>query len=165
MEENGNTVHIPQSAVERSPRTHVDSQPLPTDSMVTVPLSESDGGQLADQEEDVTDTVPSPTITVEEQRVSPRPTSAEIMQAFGRQNSQDGSVHTPPMNSPTISLPEDDSPQTPTRSADRSRSGSNGSDRSEHVDWAELEKSEEKEPQQQGQDEVGFRRRSNRFGY
>ncbi|KAH7135777.1 rab-GTPase-TBC domain-containing protein [Dendryphion nanum] len=161
-----------QETVQRSPRTHVDSQPLPTDSMVTVPLSETgtDGGAAEEEEEEEekeeddteaeaeTGATPlqNPEITLEERRLSSRPNSAEIMQAFGSGGgvrSSDSSVDSPSLNSPTISLPEDENPEIATTS-DRGRSDSSGSDRSAHVDWAELEKKEEQEMEGEGQDEA-----------
>ncbi|KAF2874346.1 rab-GTPase-TBC domain-containing protein [Massariosphaeria phaeospora] len=152
--ESENTVQSPQDVVERSPRTHVDSQPLPTDSMVTVPLSESDGGNAAEQqEEDEPATLPHPEIVVEEKRFSSRPTSLEILGNMQERNSQDSSIRTPSMSSPTISLPDEDIEQTPD-SGKRGRSNSNGSDESAHVDWVGLEKKEEQEPQEDGQDEA-----------
>lgn len=140
----------------RSPRTHVDSQPLPTDSMVTVPLSETgtEGGHAAEEEQDATATLQQPEIIVEEKRLSSRPTSTEILQAIREPRNSDTTIDTPVMDSPTISLPEEERPQTP-KSGDRLRSDSSGSDRSAHVDWAELEKKEEQESQE-GQDEVRF---------
>jgi len=48
----------PDDAPSWSPRTHIDSKPLPTDSMVTVPLSEADGASTAD-EEGTADSMPS----------------------------------------------------------------------------------------------------------
>ena len=149
------TVPHVEDAAARSPRTHIDSQPLPTDSMVTVPLSETDGAHGAEGDEDAVATLQQPEIIVEEKRLSSRPTSAEIMQAIRERDSQDGSVHTPSINSPTISLPDEETPQTP-RSGERSRSDSNGSNHSAHVDWAELEKKEEQEPQEEGQDDVSL---------
>lgn len=143
-------------AVERSPRTHVDSQPLPTDSMVTVPLSESDGAAAAD-DDNVSPTTTQPEIVVEK-RSSSRPDSTEIMEAFGRRASgdeEDPTISLPEEESPTISLPEEEVPESPlTPTRDRSRSDSSGSNQSAHVDWAELDKKEEQEPGGQGQDDV-----------
>ncbi|KAF2689821.1 hypothetical protein K458DRAFT_356146 [Lentithecium fluviatile CBS 122367] len=140
-----------QQMVQRSPRTHVDSQPLPTDSMVTVPLSETDGVNTPD-DDNISPTTQQPEIIVEK-RLSSRPNSAEIMKAFGRRSSQDEDMSADV--SPTISLPEEEvleSPLTPTR--ERSRSDSSGSNQSAHVDWAELDKKEEQEPEGQGQDDA-----------
>lgn len=95
-------------------------------------------------------------IGLDEKRQSSRPTSVEILQAIRERTSQDGSVHTPSVtdfNSPAISLPEEEAPETPT-SAARPRSDSTGSDRSAHVDWANLEKDEEREQKEEGQDEA-----------
>ena len=135
--------------VERSPRTHVDSQPIPTDSMVTVPLSETEtDSPTAADDDNVSPTTQQPEIIVEK-RLSSRPNSEEIMKAFGSSSSQDD-------EGPTISLPEEEvseSPLTPTR--ERPRSDSSGSNQSAHVDWAELDKKEEQEPGGQGQDDVG----------
>lgn len=141
-------------AVERSPRTHVDSQPLPTDSMVTVPLSETDAEGAHPAADHVSALLQQPDIVVEEKRQSSRPSSAEIMKAFGGRSSQDGSIRTSAVDSPTISLPDDDdTPPTP-KSGERSRSNSEGSSQSAQVDWTELEKKEEQESQEEGQDEV-----------
>jgi hypothetical protein len=140
-------------AVERPPRTHVDSLPLPTDSMVTVPLSETETDSASaaadddDDDDNVSPTTQQPEIIVEK-RLSSRPNSEEIMKAFGSRTSQDE-------EGPAISLPAEEvaeSPLTPTR--DRARSDSSGSNQSAHVDWAELDKKEEQEPGGQGQDDV-----------
>jgi hypothetical protein len=160
-------------AVERSPRTHVDSQPLPTDSMVTVPLSESDGATAADSDDNVSPTTQRPEIVIEN-RLSSRPNSAEIMEAFGRpSNSNQDEEDTVDEEEkadeedkvdeegrldeagPTISLPKEEVPESPlTPTHDRSRSDSSSSNQSAHVDWAELDKKEEQEPGGQGQDDV-----------
>ena len=140
-----------QETARRAPRIHVDSARLPTDSMVTVPLSETDG--TAAEDDVVSPALQHPYITTEEgRRLSSRPSSAEIMEAFGGGGSRDGDA-SPVVASPTVSLPDQDSPKTPT-STERSRSNTNGSDQSAHVDWAELEKKEKQEPQEEGQDEV-----------
>lgn len=147
--EKDTTVRDSQPIVERSPRTHVDSQPLPTDSMVTVPLSETDGANAADDDH-VLPTTRQPEIIVEK-RLSSRPNSAEIMKAFGRRSSQDDADV-----SPTISLPGEETPGSPLTPTprERSRSDSSGSNQSAHVNWAELDKKEEQEPEGQGQDDV-----------
>ncbi|KAL1594531.1 hypothetical protein SLS60_010291 [Paraconiothyrium brasiliense] len=140
-----------QETAGRAPRIHIDSERLPTDSMVTVPLSETDGAPAA-EDEAVSPTQQHPEITIqEEKRLSSRPSSAEIMSAFGRRSSHDEGSSSA-LASPTISLSDEDTPKTPT-SPKRTRSNSNGSDQSAHVDWAELEKKEEQEPQEEGQDE------------
>ena len=126
--------------------------------MVTVPLSESDAGPISEKDEDAVDTSRESEINLDDKRLSSRPTSVEILQAIRERGSQDGSIRTPSIadfNSPTISLPENESPDTPT-SASRPRSGSNGSDRSAQVDWAGLEKDEERELREEGQDEVCY---------
>lgn len=134
-----------QSNVPRPPRIHIDSRRLPTDSMVTVPLSETDGAPMA--EDDPASQQPATTVD-EEKGDSSRTNSAEIRKAFGqREDKQEEDT------SPTISLSDADSPEaSPTM--ERSRSNSNGSDQSSHVDWAELEKKEEQEPQEKDQNEV-----------
>jgi hypothetical protein len=139
----------------RFPRMHIDSGPLPTDSMVTVPLSEAatdDEPATGDYEFTLT-TPRKPAIALDERRLSSRPTSAEILRAIREPRDSDASIDTPAMNSPTLSLPDEDSPKSP-KSKEGSRSPSTESDRSAHVDWAELEKKEEQEPQEDGQDEV-----------
>ncbi|KAI8942928.1 hypothetical protein NX059_000966 [Plenodomus lindquistii] len=127
-------------ALPRSPRTHVDSTPLPTDSMVTVPLSESDGVSNADRES----AMAQPEIVVGEQlRSSSRTNSSEIRKAFGRRDSET-SVEVATEGSPTVSVHDTDAPDEERRG--RSNSNGSGSGNSEQVDWAELEKKEEQEP-------------------
>lgn len=146
-----------RESTARAPRIHIDSERLPTDSMVTVPLSETDGASAVDDHL-VSPALQHPDITFqEEMRLSSRPSSAEIMDVFGRRASRDA-ASSPTVASPTTSLSDQDVPKSQT-SPERSRSNSNGSDQSAQVDWAELEKKEEQEPQEEGQDEVSFRSR------
>jgi hypothetical protein len=138
-----------EETVTRSPRTHVDSAPLPTDSMVTVPLSEA--GTTPD-DEDIRESMSQPQIIVEGRRDSSRPSSTEILKAFGRRDSQ-ASIETPAVDSPTVSVHDADVDDS-RKSRARSRRKSDGSGKSEPVDWAELEKKEEQEPEGEGQDKV-----------
>jgi hypothetical protein len=131
-----------EATVTRSPRTHIDSSPLPTDSMVTVPLSEADGASTEDDEEGARESMIRPKITVDVQRTSSRTNSSEIRKAFGRRSSE-ASVETPATESPAVST--DATPISP-KTSNTSRRNSDGSGHSEHVDWAELEKKEEQEP-------------------
>ncbi|XP_014556959.1 hypothetical protein COCVIDRAFT_37474 [Bipolaris victoriae FI3] len=137
--------------VQRSPRTHVDSAPLPTDSMVTVPLSETDGRTPEDDQSACSSpTSPvRPDIVVGERRTSSaRADSIEIRQAFGRSQSQSqtSADATTTPTSPAISVRDTDAPESP-KIDTRERRTSNGSGKSEEVDWAELEKKEEQEPE------------------
>jgi hypothetical protein len=159
------TVDTSHDVATRAPRTHdsQDSQPLPTDSMVTVPLSETDGTIATEQEEDDeeegTPDLQRPDITIDDKRLSSRPTSAELMSAICERDSRDGSPRSSMIDNPTISLAqelgEEDTPGTPT-TGDRQRSNSGDSSESAHVDWAELERAEEQEPEGAGQDDVSF---------
>lgn len=139
-----------QGTHTKSPRTHVDSTPLPTDSMVTVPLSEA--GTTPDDDDDARESISRPPIIVEERRDSSRPSSTEILKAFGRRSSQD-SIEEPTAESPTVSVRDVDAPESPA-SDSSSRRNSDGSGKSVPVDWAELEKKEEQEPEGEGQDQV-----------
>jgi hypothetical protein len=149
----------------RAPRTHdsQDSQPLPTDSMVTVPLSETDGTHTIEHEEHDAEeelaTLQRPDITIDDEELSSRPTSSELLSAIREPDSRECSPRSSMMDNPTISLAheleEEDTPVTPTM-GDRPRSNSGGSNESAHVDWAELEKAEEQEPEGAGQDNVTF---------
>ena len=171
-------VETSHDAPTRAPRTHdsQDSQPLPTDSMVTVPLSETDGTHTTEQEEHDAEEEEGeefatlqqqqqqqqqPDITIDDEQLSSRPTSSELMSAIREPDSRDGSPRSSIMDNPTISLAqeldEEDTPVTPT-TGDRLRSNSGGSNESAHVDWAELEKAEEQEPEGTGQDNVRFSR-------
>ena len=131
---------------EMRSRTHV-----PTDSMVTVPLSET-GDKTAEDEPNPRESGPRPAIIVEERRASSRTNSAEIRNAFGRRSSSSqASIESPAPESPTISVRDTDAPVSPKMDT-KSRSNSNGSGKSQEVDWAELEKKEEQEPE--GEEEV-----------
>lgn len=140
-----------QDVMTRSPRTHINSDPIPTDSMVTVPLTEAatDDGHTTDGEDEGEEMYlpQTPRITLGGNRLSSRPTSAEIMQAIREPRDSGAST-----DSRTNSLPDDDAPHSP-QTRGRSRNSSD-SDQSENVDWAELEKKEEQETQEEGQDEV-----------
>ncbi|KAF2274034.1 uncharacterized protein EI97DRAFT_134371 [Westerdykella ornata] len=139
----------------RSPRSHVDSQPLPTDSMVTVPLSEAptDGGGMDEDVESTARTPLKPEITVGERRLSSRPTSEEILKAFREPRASDASLDDSIVRNSTLSLADNTAAESPT-GGNRPRSNSSVSDHSARVDWAELEKKEEQEPQEEGQDEA-----------
>ena len=155
--ENVENKHTAADAVRRSPRTHVNSQPLPTDSMVTVCLSESDAGQTTEREEDSTAMFPQPEITIVENRISSRPSSLDIVRGLNRERESQGrgedSNSVVDLDSPSVFSPGELHIQTPT-TPDRPRSNSNGSERSAQVDWEELEKTEEQEPREEGSDEV-----------
>lgn len=145
------TMDVEQSATTptiegpRPPRTHVDFKPLPTDSMVTVPLSEA-----GTNDDDIRESIVRPDMIVEERRLSSRPSSDEIHKAFGRRASQ-ASTTAPTSCSPTVSISDADAPERPTSM--RSRSGSESSGDAK-VDWAELEKKETQQSHE-GQDDVG----------
>jgi hypothetical protein len=156
--EHSDMVMSVEAEAPRPPRTHVDSAPLPTDSMVTVPLSE---GTAAD-EDDAEESVPRPEIVIEERRNSSRLNSSEILKAFGRRSSQ-ASIDAPATDSPSVSIDDVDAPESP-ESRGRSRRGSDGSGKSEPVDWAELERKEEQEPEGEGQDKVSSRHKGGIFG-
>ncbi|RAR01791.1 ecotropic viral integration site 5 protein [Stemphylium lycopersici] len=128
-----------EGSIQRSPK-HV-----PTDSMVTVPLSETDG-RTPEEEESARESMVRPNIIVEERRGSSRTNSTEIREAFGRRDSQTG-AEAPAPTSPTISVRDTDAPVSPKTEEARGRRTSNGSGKSEEVDWAELEKKEEQEPE------------------
>lgn len=140
-----NNVTIPTVEESRPPRTHVDSSPLPTDSMVTVPLSEAG----TNDDDDVRESIIRPEIIVEERRLSSRPDSEEIYKAFGRRGSQASIA--PTSSSPTVSV--DDVDAMVTSKSMRSRSGSESSGDAK-VNWAELDKKETQQPHE-GQDDVG----------
>ncbi|KAH9882261.1 hypothetical protein J1614_001433 [Plenodomus biglobosus] len=126
----------------RSPRTH-----MPTDSMVTVPLSETDGASNEDEEGSRVSIVQPDIVVGQPLRTSSRTNSSEIRKAFGKRGS-DGSIEAATTDSPTVSVHDTDAPVSPKTEARRGRSNStgSGSGSSEQVDWAELEKKEEQEP-------------------
>jgi hypothetical protein len=148
FQKEGPTVAV-EEVVTRSPRTHIDSAPLPTDSMVTVPLSE---GSITPDDESTRGSISHPQIIVDGRRDSSRPSSTEILKAFGRRSSQ-ASIDAPAVDSLVSSVHDAESPDA-RKSRARSRRQSDGSGKSEPVDWAELEKKEEQEPEGEGQDKV-----------
>lgn len=139
-----NSVTTPTIEKSRPPRTHVDSKPLPTDSMVTVPLSEA-----GTNDEDGRDSIIRPDMIAEERKFSSRPSSVEIHEAFGRRASQ-ASATAPTSGSPTVSISDVDAPETSKPMRSRTDSESSGEAK---VDWAELEKKETQQSQE-SQDDV-----------
>ncbi|KAH7063293.1 rab-GTPase-TBC domain-containing protein [Macrophomina phaseolina] len=140
------TSDAPASAVLSS-RKHIDGKPLPTDSMVTVPLSPT--------EQDMADrglsTLPQPEITVNktrESRTGPAAPSLDELVMTNKGHDDKESEEAPV-----------DGVQMKTRSrpstiVQRARSGSSGSsDTEEKVDWEKLDKKEEQIEQDEGSDE------------
>ncbi|KAJ9641019.1 hypothetical protein H2199_005687 [Coniosporium tulheliwenetii] len=129
----------------RSPRKHINSEPLPTDSMVTVSLSDAD--QAAESEEEST-----VNYNLEEEAVSSRPSSLDVMRGT---DSISPSRITSVANDirPTTAVDTDDLARdlreaegVPAPSGDRSRSDSSASEDSAGVDWERLQKTEQQVP-------------------
>lgn len=151
-------VEVPMATVARPPRTHHDSQPLPTDSMVTVSLSDTDGASRL-EEEAFADAAESDT-TIADIGEKNRPSSLEILGLGSPQGCK-------PLPSPSLSLrnssavqsnrtiasAEDSSRAVSQSSSQRTRSSSDASDSSMQVDWEELQKTEEQEQLNEGSDE------------
>lgn len=138
----------------RSPRKHINSEPLPTDSMVTVSLSDAD--QAAESEEEST-----VNYNLEEEAVSSRPSSLDVMRGT---DSISPSRITSVANDirPTTAVDTDDLARdlreaegVPAPSGDRSRSDSSASEDSAGVDWERLQKTEQQVPLDDISDEVG----------
>ncbi|KAF2458786.1 rab-GTPase-TBC domain-containing protein [Lineolata rhizophorae] len=140
-------------AVGRSPpRTHVDNQPLLTDSMVTVNLSESGYVENVEEGADQTRSTPlaKPAITVDTSMSSSRPNSIEILDSFGKEGNPVDSPKTMEIGSvPEMDITRDASPGE----SQRSRSNSASSRASAQVDWDQLQKSEAQEQRDDVTDE------------
>jgi hypothetical protein len=135
--------------VTHSPRT---PHHQPTDSMVTVPLSEA--GTMPD-EDSPRESIQRPRIIIEERRDSSRPSSSEILKAFGRRNSQE-SIESRTVDSPRVSVRDTDAEESSRGRKNPRRRDSDDSGKSQQVDWAELERKEEQEPEGEGQDKVNI---------
>ncbi|KAF2840043.1 hypothetical protein M501DRAFT_1015126 [Patellaria atrata CBS 101060] len=139
----------------RSPRTHVDSQPLPTDSMVSVTLSDHLSDPVEAEEEQST-TLPfthtrvRPEITV--QTHMRRVSSYDILRGAAVNTNSDPNIGAEGSDTVAIGVVENEEGHTEQLVGDRSRSNSDGSSTSEKVDWKELEKEEE---EQESKDEIG----------
>jgi len=148
LEPTGTTHTATESdALTRTPRTHVDSKPLPTDSLVTINLSETgrtststayrESSILSAPEADLDDT-------------PKRQTSVDMVNGLAGQEEAPkmsrGSV-----TSDTYQVVEWTRSRT---STERGESFSDGSDRSIEVDWDELDKTEEREDADAESDEV-----------
>ncbi len=134
----------PLTRTPRTPRTHVDSKPLPTDSLVTVNLSETgrtststayrESSILSAPEADLDDT-------------PKRQASVDMVNGLEDQTEiPRGSVA-----SDTYQVVEWTRPRMSTQGGE---SFSDGSDRSIEVDWDELDKTEEREDADAESDEV-----------
>lgn len=135
-------------ALTRTPRTHVDSKPLPTDSLVTINLSETsrtststayrDSSILSAPEADLDDT-PKPQASVD--MMNRLADKAEIPEMARNSIASD-----------TYQVVEWTRPSR--TSTGCGESFSDGSDRSIEVDWDELDKTEEREDADAESDEV-----------
>ncbi|OMP87742.1 Ecotropic viral integration site 5 protein-like protein [Diplodia seriata] len=126
-------------------RKHDGGKPLPTDSMVTVPLSPTDGESPPVPSLDAA-LASKPEITVNKTRDSKAPSLNEVMEKVSEDEKksandtpEDGAVKTPGSRPSTIGR--------------RSRRSSSGSADSEKVDWEQLDKKEEQIEQDSRSDE------------
>jgi len=141
--------------VARSPRTHVDSTPIPTDSMVTVSLSEA-----SDQERQEHRSLESEPATPDtEASLDGMNNVKQIARArsssFIIGHPSYSSTDTLAKEMPTTTV----IPPTPASVQPRSRSSTNGSsdsNRTVEVDWEELDKTEEQEAKDDASDEVSL---------
>jgi hypothetical protein len=135
-------------ALTRTPRTHVDSKPLPTDSLVTINLSESgrtsnsntyrESSMLSAPEADLEDT-------------PKQQSSVDTMSGLAdREEAPEMSRNS--VASDTYQVVEWTGPSR--TSIQRGGSFSDGSDRSIEVDWDELDKTEEREDADAENEEV-----------
>lgn len=126
-------------------RKHTDGKPLPTDSMVTVPLSPTEQDMAHDQDSAI---LPNPEITVNKTRDSRIGAGGQSLDAV-----MNGTMTGDDKKDEEDIKKEDDGEKSP-NSRERTRSTSSGSsDVDEKVDWEKLDKKEEQE-QGGGSDEV-----------
>jgi len=131
-----------------TPRTHVDSKPLPTDSLVTINLSET-GRTSTSTAYRGSSILSAPEADLDE---TPRRQAS-----VGMMNGLADKVEAPEMAHDSVAS---DTYQVvewtrPSRtSTERGESFSDGSDRSIEVDWDELDKTEEREDADAESDEV-----------
>lgn len=123
-------------AARGTSRVHTDNHPLPTDSMVTVSLSED---ERASEINKLKETAESDGSSDERRR------SSVLSSDTTTDSASDKSVR-----SPTSTCPDEQSPL----SLERTRTNSTASALSEQVDWAELEKTEEREGKENVSDNV-----------
>jgi len=137
-----------------TPRTHVDSKPLPTDSLVTISLS--DVNRMSSSTTCLDNTIlsaPEADLCDEPQQRS----SIDIINGLHNYEEGEESLVTTPVDN--VQSPDwirSSSPSFPTshRSNGSSLNSREGSDRSIDVDWEELDKTEEREDADAENDEV-----------
>lgn len=135
------------------PRTHVDSTPLPTDSLVTINLSEAGRASCS------TTGLESAILDAPEADLSDEPkprSSLEIISGAGTNVKDDETLHVvvPADRSQSGDWTRSSSSAASRLSKGRSQSISDRSDRSIEVDWDELDKTEEREDADAEGDEV-----------
>jgi len=150
MEQTGAT----QAAAEAKPltrtlRTHVDSKPLPTDSLVTINLSENGrtSTSTADRESSI---LSAPEADLDD--TPKRQASVDTMSGLADEVEVPTEMACDSVASDTYQVVEWARPSR--TSTERGESFSDGSDRSIEVDWEELDKTEEREDADAESDEV-----------
>jgi hypothetical protein len=135
---------------ETTPRKHVDSKPIPTDSLITIPLSDpadratmnSDGPDL-----EYAGSIPSPTEPDESWQDSERQSEEPEERRESDESEMASLAHEIEFNSGSVS--------SATKSVEeRSRSDSTSSNGSVQVDWDSLDQTEAREDADTDSDEV-----------
>ena len=134
-------------SLTRTPRTHVDSKPLPTDSLVTINLSETSRSSTSTAYRE------SSILSAPEADLDDTPKRQDSVNMVNELGGQEEVPEIPcgSVNSDTCQVVEWTRPRTPTEDRE---SYSDGSDRSIEVDWDELDKTEEREDADTESDEV-----------
>jgi hypothetical protein len=133
----------------RTPRTHVDSRPLPTDSLVTINLSENGRTSTSTAYRE------SSILSAPEANLDDTPklqTSGDTMNGLAEQEEAATEMARDSVASDTYQVVEWTRPSR--TSTELGESFSDGSDRSIEVDWEELDKTEEREDADAESDEV-----------
>ncbi|KAF1986270.1 hypothetical protein K402DRAFT_394129 [Aulographum hederae CBS 113979] len=138
-------------------RTHVDSGPFPTDSMVTVPLS-SAHQSVQEGETVIEATTPKPEISIQtnlpSRPTSFRPSSLDILHGLETEDEGEETTSAGVYEEPnTVEEHQEESPAKERSESDRARSNSSGSEGSGLVDWERLDKTEAQEPREEGSDD------------
>jgi len=133
-----------------TPRKHIDSKPLPTDSLITIPLSDSDQTRPPTIDGIGSDYAES-FRSHEEHRASWRDSQPDYEETGAKSESGESANAD---GTEEMGVNPDQGSSGTTSPTHRSRSGSLSSDESIQVDWERLDKTEEAQDAETDSDEV-----------
>jgi len=141
-----------------TPRSHVDSKPLPTDSLVTISLSD------ANRTSSSTTCLDSTILSAPEAEIFNKPQHRSSVDIINGLHDDEDGAESPALTTPADSVQSPNwerssspSPPLPRHShSSSSRNSREDSDPSIEVDWEELDKTEEREDADAENDEVSI---------